>query len=392
MTRVGRCIVALVAAALLAPSAAHAATVTVIDSNDARIPVDLATLAPDVTDRAYAIHGKPGETSRVVTGVSLKAVLAAAGADVDQYKYAEVQDGLGRGVLLSRSQAGDGEGSGGGPPVFTVGPDGVTFLRPALRADDRNGADELKAGGMLVRLRRQKQLTIEATVSDPTPAVGARVTMTARVSGGTAGDAVDVRWYIVGESAGADGLEFRHTFRKAGTYGVGVTVTVGDENASDSLRLKVGRSAPERDPEPSRTTETTATTPPAVAAPLPGGGSGGGTPGGTGAGSAPAPAPTATTPPTTPPAEPAPEPAALKPGEIKGTLIETLPTAVTPVAETTTDVSDVSGAGDGDGGGAVLPPAAWTGIFVCLALLAGWGIERTGWRPRLPWGGQGVTA
>jgi len=160
-----------------------------------------------------------------------------------------------------------------------------------------------------------------------------------------------------------------------------VTATAGEDYGSATVRLTVGE--PEADSQP-ETTTTTTSPPPAAAAATPPAGGDPGTPGGDGSGSGATVAPVATAPKRAPRKRRAPAPAAdtPRPGELRGRVIETVPDPVTPVAAPVPEAAP--DAGTGGGGGGILPPAAWTGVGVCLFLLAGWALERSGRRLRLP--------
>ena len=142
---------AVAAWALAAPAVeaarADAAQVTVIAPGGAQQTLSLEALAgrEDVLDRSYAVRDSSGESTRVVRGFSLAALLDAAGADPFGFSYLEVLRPAGGAVLLSSNQALEGEGFADGPPVVYATATGTGFLRPSSSGDDLNASDSFEA-------------------------------------------------------------------------------------------------------------------------------------------------------------------------------------------------------------------------------------------------------
>jgi hypothetical protein len=210
-------------------------------------PLPLAPLvaAADVQERRYTLRTASGRTSeRVVTGVSLAAVLRAAGADVDPFRYAEVQDPSGASVLVSRDQALDADPAGDGPPVFWLSAEGARFLRPSAGRDDPNAGDELVGGELVVRLREQIRLGVSVRASKTRPEPNEAVTFRAEVSGAGAGETVELSWWF-DDRRSATGPTVRHRFEKPGAYHVVVGATTASDpaGAADTVTITVGDEA-----------------------------------------------------------------------------------------------------------------------------------------------------
>jgi hypothetical protein len=374
----------------VAPAAARAAQVTVVSPNGQQHPVSLDALlaSPDVQGREYVVRGERGSTRRTVTGVSLAAVLKAADARVDQFKYAEVQDAS-RSVLFSRDQALSDDWDAG-PPVFYVDGADVRFLRPSAGGDDLNGADELSGpGGLTIRLRQKVKLTIRASASKRRAEVGEQVTFTAEIGGVGAGETATVSWLFGSDGTGS-GTTTRHRFRKAGTYRVLATVTTpGDEvGASAIVTVKVGKASEDEDDDEEPAGDTSSS-----GAGLGGSGAGGGTGFGSGSGSGlgsggGSGAATGSADAGSRPAEPArtrrrdrePErrdrPATDEPvpGEIEGELLQPVEHPVrTRMVSSAPEQAE-------QGGGLGVPAEAWSALGTSLALAIGFALERRRWR------------
>jgi len=384
----------LVAAVLAAaPATAGAATVTVraAAGPPRTVALDPLLAAPDVTGRPYAVRTAAGAATRTVTGASLGAVLRAADADVDAFRFAELTAADGRSVLLPRAVALRAAGGEPPPPVVATAAVGaVTVLRPSAGRDDRNGDDELPADGLTVTLRERARLTVAVAASDPTPAAGRPVTLTARVGGVAAGERARVRWLVDG--AGASGTEIVRRFAGPGPVRVLATVTTDADavGASDVLVLRVGA-----DKEASRRPGTGAADDDAGAS---GAGDGAGAAGG-GAGATAGRAATSSTDDDNAAAA-APEPDVSSgrdrptparrtprerdagdgpvPGEVEGELL--VAAAPPAPARPAAPASVAPGADDPRAAGVRLPPEVWATLGVLAALALGVARERRAWR------------
>lgn len=386
---------ALALVCLLAPGAAAEAAVVQVQSGSGKtVPVELETLlkTPDVNARTYTIRGAAGmTTTEPLTGVSLAAVLKAAKAD--DFKLVQIQDGAGNVVEVEGEDAVRTDWGGHGPPVFVVDAQGVRFLRDSTSDADLNEGDQLRGGaGLTVQLRGRSEPRISASASTLRPKVGEKVTFTAQVGGVPSGEKHSVSWLVGAKSR--NGESIAHTFREKGTINVIATLILADgTNRSDVLMLKVGekeKPKPAKEPEDAPGTVTSESTGGTGS-----GGGGGGTGAGVGAGSGTgtaSPAPSASTPapaasdpaPEKPeprererePRKPAEEPVpATIPGEVTGELLvaDTAPVADPPRRSIVRAPEAKEPGGDRALG---LPPEAWTGIGVGLALAAGFALDR----------------
>jgi hypothetical protein len=217
---------------------ADAAQATVVFPGGSQQTLSLDALAgsEDVVDRGYVLRADSGESSQVVTGFSLAALIEAAGADPFGFSYLEVLRPAGGAVLLSRDQALDPGAFPDGPPVVYASPAGTSFLRPSGSGDDVNASDSFEAPqGVAIALRKGSPLQLRAEASTSRTRPGETVRFSAEVEGAGAGETLTYSWYF-DDGASAKGAEATHSFARQGSYDVVVGVTTpGDSTGSSAV-------------------------------------------------------------------------------------------------------------------------------------------------------------
>lgn len=231
--------------ALAAPATeaarADAAQVTVISPGGSQQTLALEALAgsEDVIDRAYALRGSSGESTQVVTGFSLAALLEAAGADPYAFSYLEVLRPAGGAVLLSSDQALSGAAFADGPPVVYATATGTAFLRPSGGSDDDNASDSFALPqGVTIALRKGSPLQVEAEASTLRTRPGKPVEFTALAEGAGAGETLTYSWYF-DDGSSAAGASATHSFTRRGSYDVVVGVTTPGDSTGTSAVVTV---------------------------------------------------------------------------------------------------------------------------------------------------------
>jgi len=234
---------ALVAAWMLATPAieaarADAAQATVVSPGGSQQTLSLDALAggEDVVGRGYVLRSSAGESSQVVTGFSLAALIDATGADPFGFSYLELLRPAGGAVLLSRSQALDPGAFPDGPPVVYASPAGTSFLRPSSGAGDLNATDSFEAPqGVTIALRKGSPLQVTAEASTLRTRPGKAVRFSVEVEGAGAGEALACSWYF-DDGGSATGATASHSFARKGSYDVVVGVTTpGDSTGSSAV-------------------------------------------------------------------------------------------------------------------------------------------------------------
>jgi len=375
----GRLLLLTVAIVLLASASAGAAqddvTIVPSDGGSGR-SLALADVATDVGDRTYALRAADGSTSSVAVtgGVSVAALVHAAGLDGDPYTHVEIarEDG-GSALLLADDLGGTGEG----PPVVWSDEQGVHFLRPSDGDRDVNASDLARTpdGPLVLTLRTGDPVKPQASVSTLRARVGARVSFSASLAAGTLRPGWGYSWYFDG-GAGVPGTSVVHRFREVATFTVLLNVVRADGVTTVGLPDKVdvtivpARRARRDERAARRSDEGAAGTGSAVS----GGGGGSGTAaGGTVAPVAPAPPAPSAAP------RPAPEqPTAAPPAEPRGELVSG--TLLAAVGDS--PASFAGGSRPGETAQAAerdapldIPVGAWVAIGLAALLMLGWALE-----------------
>jgi PKD repeat protein len=247
---------AVAAWALAAPAVeaarADAAQVTVIAPGGAQQTLSLDALAgsEDVVDRSYALRSSGGESSQVVSGFSLAALLDAAGADPFGFSYLEVLRPADGALLLSKDQALDSGAFADGPPVVYATATGTAFLRPSSGSGDLNASDSFALPqGVTIALCKGSPLRVQAEASTLRTRPGVPVELTAEAEGAEAGETFTYAWHF-DDGTSAAGSSATHSFARRGSYDVVVGVTTpGDSTgASAVVTIQVGPppAAPDR--------------------------------------------------------------------------------------------------------------------------------------------------
>jgi PKD domain-containing protein len=380
---VPRVVLLALALILIAAAAASAASVTIAPSGGgASRTLGLGGLSGsyDVHGATYTVRAADGGESAVsvADGISLNALLAAAGLDGDAFDYIALGKADGSSAIVMRDDLG---GTEEGPPVVWSDDQGVHFLRPAGRDGDANGVDlvTLADGAPLaIALKTGSPLVPRIAVSTLRARVGARVDFSASLVGGAPlGPGLDYSWYFGDGSGYISGANRSHRYRRPGRYLVLLNVAraAGDTiGAPDTVTVSVVRSR-KRHPGEARPAGDAGT-----GAPGPGAGSSTGAGGGAGAGAVPAappvtvPAPTAAVSPSSPAPRQMPHTPRTPPGRlVSGTLIaaasvadsvpEGAPAADAAVRRATTDRP------------LHVPVGVWAGLGLALLLALGWALE-----------------
>lgn len=368
----------LLALALIPISAvgASAASVTIAPSGGgAARSLSLADLASsfDVHGATYTVRAADGSTSTtaVADGISLNALLAAAGLDSDAFDYIALSKADGSIAIVMRDDLG---GTEQGPPVVWSDEHGTHFLRPSGGNGDQNGADrvDLADGApLLLALKRGEPLVPRIVVSPKHPRPGERVDFSASLAGGVSpGPGLGYQWYLDGPRL--YGADVSYRFPKPGTYHIVLNVVRGDRSSLGdpaTIDLRVARSR-ERHTDKAH---------PAGARNGPGTGVGGGGGGGVGAAAAPAaPSVSGPTNAAVPSLTPAPErvPAAPRtpPGKfVSGTLLASASAAAAPVSAGRAASAAVHRAtADGP---LHVPVGVWVAVGLVALVALGWALE-----------------
>lgn len=352
--------------------------------------VVLAELAAqhDVHDATYTLRAADGATSRltVASGISLDALLRAAGLEGDAFTYVEVARLDGSTALVLRDQLTGGDG---GPPVVWSDAQGTHFLRPAVADDDPNATDHvvLADGATLqVKLRTGDPIGARISASALRARPNEAIDFSASLVAGALGPGMTFQWYF-DDDRFATGANVTHRFREARRHTVILSIMRGDEQlgAPAFAVVRIERPARQREDDGARRSGERRDGQAGTGADDDGGGLGAGA--GTGAGGgfdaadpgpvAPPVAPAAppAAPPAPPPARPrarrtpAPEPR----GEVvSGTLLASA--SGVPPAGGGAQPAGASGATASDDPLAV-PTGVWAAIALAALLALGWTLE-----------------
>ncbi|HEX6152686.1 MAG TPA: PKD domain-containing protein [Solirubrobacterales bacterium] len=220
---------------------ADAAQVTIVSSGGTPKTLSLEALAggEDVTGRSYVLRSAGGESTQVVTGFSLAALVDAAGADPFGFSYLEVQRPAGEVVRLSNDQALDGEGFENGPPVVYATATGTAFLRPSSGPGDPNANDSFEVPqGVTIVLHKGSSLRVEVEASTQRTRPGKPVTFTAEAEGAEAGETITYSWDF-DDGSSALGPTATHKFTHRGSYDVLVGVTTPGDSTGTTERVTI---------------------------------------------------------------------------------------------------------------------------------------------------------
>jgi hypothetical protein len=368
-----------------APAPGASVTIAPSDGGAARTLV-LADLADrfDVHGAGYTVREADGTTTSVRTvaeGISLTALLAAAGLDADAFAYLEIPGADGSSAIVLRDDLG---GTDEGPPVVWSDEQGAHFLRPSRGDGDANAGDvvTLADGPIAIALKTGEPLVPRIQVVPLRARPRQRVDFSASLaSGKPLGPGLEYEWYFDGTGTVRD-ANVSHRFPRSGTYLVLLNVVRGDGTSIGSpatVLVHVARAHERRDDRAHGSDESQDG----------GGNDGDGTGGGGSAGDGPGTDDGAFSPlafgPSTPsppvafaPPTPAPRPAARpqrRPQRnlVSGTLIASAPAAATPAGGAQAARAAVHGATSD--GPLHLPVGVWVGGGLALLLALGWALE-----------------
>jgi hypothetical protein len=365
-------------------AAAPAATVTIAPSDGgAARTLDLAALTDrfDVHGVTYTLRAQDGTTSTTIVadGISLTALLAAAGLDADAFTYMEIPRPDGSSTLVTADDIG---GTDEGPPVVWADAAGVHLLRPTNGEGDANAADlvTLLGATLSLNLRTGEPLQPRIAVTRLRARPGQSIGFSASLVGGASlGPGLEYGWYFA-DGGTARGANVSHRFRDQGSYLVHLNVVRGAEliGTPDLVLVRILPHHDKRSGDARRSGE-------------PQGGDGGSGAGGSGTGSGgsggsggdtptPAYVAPATPPAASPPPTPAPAPrhAPASPRRprgdlLSGTLIASASAAAAPAGGTQAARAAVHGATSD--GPLHLPIGIWVGAGLALLLALGWVLE-----------------
>ena len=237
----------LLAAGAAAPARADDAAITIApsDGGPARsVSLGALTGGFDVHGATYTVRDADGATSSVpvADGISLGALLAAAGLDADAFDYIAIAGSGGTAIVLRDDLGGADEG----PPVVWSDAQGVHFLRPSTGADDANGADyvTLASGALAIALKRGEPLVPRIAVTTLRARPRERVGFSASLVGGAPlGPGREYQWYFDGTGT-VRGANVSHRFARPGSYLVLLNVMRGGTSLGDPDSVVVRVVAP----------------------------------------------------------------------------------------------------------------------------------------------------
>lgn len=219
-----------------APALARAATVAIAPSGGGpakTLELGALTSSFDVHGATYTLRAADGTTSSVTVadGISLRALLSAAGLDADPFAYVEVPhpDGASDSYVLA-DRLGD---AGSGVPVVWSDAQGVHFLRPSAGAGDPNLDDDLAFpdGALALNLHTGEPLVPRVSVSTLRPRPHEAVRFSASLAAGTLDAGMRFSWYFDG-GAYVYGASVTHRFASPGPYKVQLNVVRGAANVT----------------------------------------------------------------------------------------------------------------------------------------------------------------
>ena len=368
-------------------AASQAARVTLAPSDGGAVrSLALADLSArfDVHGRTYRLRDVDGSerTVAVADGISLNALLAAAGLDGDAFDYIAIPGASGSRAIVMRDDLG---GADDGPPVVWSDAEGLHFLRPSSGSGDANAVDYVTPSGatLALRLRRGQPLEPRIAVSTLRARPRERIDFRASVAGGGPLPAgLAYQWYFDGSLA--TGASVSHRFAGSGTYQVLLNVARGQTTIGDPavVFVHVAR-ARERHADPTRDSGTTAGGASGRSgSPGASGGTGAGASGGVGTGTRAEAAGTAGAEPSARSAAPAvraQRPAPTRARTPRGALVSgTLLVSASPVAAPAGGAQTARAAvarRAASAGPLRLPVGAWVAIGLLALLALGWVLE-----------------
>jgi PKD domain len=384
--RLSSVVLALVVLAFACAQSAHAdgaATVTIAPSGGgAARSLTLADLAGgfDVHGATYTVRAADGSAStiHVADGISLTALLAAAGLDGDAFDYIALAKADGSAAIVMRDDLG---GTDEGPPVVWSDEQGVHFLRPTGRDGDANGVDLVTlAGGapLALALKTGNPLVPRIAVSALRAKVGERVDFSASLVGGASlGPGLDYSWYFGDGSGYVLGANRSHRYRRPGRYLVLLNVAraAGDTiGAPDTVTVHVARPRERHADEAHPAGEAGGGAPGGASGTAPATGAGGAAGGSAVTAAPPVAAPTPAAAPPSPPVPRTPASRRTPPGTlVSGTLV-----AAASVADS---VPEGAPAADAAARRATadaplhVPVGAWVAVGLVALLALGWALE-----------------
>ena len=235
------------AAAGAAPPAAVADGVLVRVGGTVRhLSPQEVTAAVDQPAGTYLLR-PPGVSAEPIAhppAVSMRRLVALAGASPDAVSFVSIERPNGSLSLLGRGDLSDTAPFADGPPIVWMDAGGARYLRPLRGPDDANGADniDITGGDLVVQVHQGQLIVLRARADRRTAPARRAVRFTAEVVSGSApGVSLWFAWRF-GDGATANGQAVRHAFAQPGVYEAIVTATGADDSggASEPLRIRVG--------------------------------------------------------------------------------------------------------------------------------------------------------
>jgi hypothetical protein len=335
----------------------------------------------DVHAAAYTVREADGATSSVAVGdgISLTALLAAAGLDADAFDYIEVAGADGSSAIVLRDDLG---GTDEGPPAVWADDAGVHLLRPSKGKDDVNAGDlvTLADRPLAIALKTGEPLVPRIQVAPLRARPHERVDFSASLAAGRLGPGMRYEWYFDGTGI-VHGANVSHRFSRPGIYLVLLYVVRGSGEtvgATETVRVHVVRAREPRRSDAHGSDDSRDGGADAIAGG--GGGAGSGAVGeGTGGGT-PSSAGSAAPSPAVVPPEPASAPRrartprrAPRGDRVSGTLIASASAALASAGGAR--AAHAAARGAASDGPLQLPVGAWVAAGLLALLALGWVLE-----------------
>lgn len=227
---------------LASASAAHAASVTIVDRGGSQKTFDLSDYSGSLQSATYTLVNSAGAKNAVsVKGITVGDFLALTGADT-VYAGVSIARPGGGSVALTQEQV----VTNGAQAMITLEGGEAGFVRPQYSGADNNAADHFSAPTLTITQVGGSafDLSASATASKRKIKAGQSVTFTGSAKGAGAGQAFNYSWNF-NDGRTAKGEQVKHTFARRGTYKVLLTATAegGTRKVNAVVAIQVGEPA-----------------------------------------------------------------------------------------------------------------------------------------------------